>query len=543
MDAPGLIFEGDALLPQGFARARIGIRGGRITSVDEIPPGAVAAASSAIQGPSVWMLPSGCLLIPGFVDGHTHLLSVGLAPLRPDLEGSATREDALARLDAFLDTHSGTEPVIGEGWDQSLWPSPEPMSRADLDRIAPDRPVALRRVCGHIAVLNSAALARLGTGWPDLDPESGLAKEALPLALHRLWPPSADQFDRAVLLAQREAWKMGVTAVEEMGHANGFRAFGRADAAGKLALRVTHFLRDDAIDLVLGVGLAPGFGSERLRFGGLKLFLDGSIGGRSAALRAPYADGGQGLLLVDDEKLHATLDRAFRAGLPVAMHAIGDAAIEQAIRTVERVREAGILPPAPGPRLEHLEMIDAALLERAVRAGFLLSMQPNFTARWQHPGELYETALGRERALALNPYRAVAATGRLLFGSDTMPLDPLLGVRGAVAHPLAGERLDPEAALRAYTAAPAGAVSHGFGNGSLVSGARADLVLLRAGEPGTGMDPARLRAAFARPGGVSVAATWFDGILRYAAPGPGVPEGTVASGDPGGPDPERSIAG
>ncbi len=556
---PDLILEGNLLDPlEGPGRTRLELSGGRIYRMTEIASGVLDSGGAPTREPSasgpglsglpgsdravpaslterdsapntaprLWTLPADLWILPGFVDGHTHLLALGLAPLRPDLEGSRSRREALERLEAWLSAHPGSGPVIGEGWDQSLWPDPAPPTREDLDRIAPARPVAMRRVCGHIAVLNSRALELLGVEWPDLDTASGFARELLPLSLHQLWPPSEAQLDEAVALAQRRAWSQGVTGIQEMGHADGFRAFGRAAVRGTLALRVTHFLGVDALDAVAATGLTAGLGDERLRFGGIKIFLDGSIGGRSTAVRQPYADGGSGMLLRSDAELEDILARAARAGLPVAMHAIGDAAIVQAIGAVERLRRAGVPPAGPGPRIEHAEMLDGALLERAVNAGFYLSMQPNFTARWQNPGEMYETALGPERARALNPYRRVGLTGRLLFGSDVMPLGPLFGLRGAMGHPSVDERMDVTEAIRAYTAGSANAVARPFGDGALRPGSPADLVLLRI--PG-----GRPETADFLSDRVSVVATWVDGRLRYDAPGAPVPAWLDAAADAG----------
>jgi hypothetical protein len=436
--------------------------------------------------------------------------------------------------------------VIGEGWDQSDWVDPMPPTRADLDAICPDRPLALRRVCGHVAVLNSRALESLGTAHEGLDPQSGLALEHLPLTIGRLWPPEGAVMDQAVQLGQAEAWRRGVTAIHEMGHPGTFRAFGRAQVAGRLRLRVTHFFPIERLDAVEAAGLVPGLGGEWLRVGGVKFFLDGSIGGRTAAVRVPYpaaagmgstdagsrssgsrsagsadagsrdaGSGGEGMLLWEDLPLRRALEKAAGLGFPPAMHAIGDRAIAQAISVVERMRSDGLSFPAPGPRLEHAEMLDAELLARGVAAGFVFSMQPNFTARWQHPGGLYEQVLQPARAAALNPYRAVALTERLIFGSDTMPLDPLLGLAGAIRHPVPTERLCFRSALRRYTQAAAAAVPSPFGNGTLAPGAPADFVVLRL-PPGVAFSFAPGVAGSPPVERVEAAATWVGGECVHA---------------------------
>ena len=460
------------------------IRGGRIESmIPRTGPTPSRAPGPGTPTPNVasvncWELPPDFWILPGFVDSHTHLLSVGLAPLRPDLSGGHGVEEALEILRAWLEGNPGDAPVIGEGWDQSLWRDPAPPTRAQLDRIAPARPVAIRRVCGHIAVLNSAALRLLGD-WPQVDSESGLAVEDLPLKLHRLWPPTEEQFDQGLDRAQERALSLGVTGITEMGHANTFRTFGRAASQGRLHLRVTHFFGVDLLEEIERTGLAAGFGGNFLRAGGIKIFLDGSFGGRSAAVRRPYAGegAGDGMLLWEDARLRDVLIRSAGIGFPVAMHAIGERAITQAISTVEALRREGHALPPPGARVEHAEELTEDLVERGTAAGMLFSMQPNFTARWQHRGDLYESVLGWERAERLNPYRRVASTGQLLFGSDCMPLDPWLGLRGAMTHPLESERLSLREALLAYSGSSAAGVRFPFGQGRLSAGEPADLLI------------------------------------------------------------------
>lgn len=528
-----LILEGEFLGPTAQeGPGRLTVRGGRVVST---------LASGATDGDPL-RLPIGYLIVPGFVDAHTHLVGLGLEYLRPNCGGSVSRAEAFARVADWLRAHPGSGPVIAEGWDQSEWADPTPPTRAELDAICSDRPLAMRRVCGHLAVFNSRALESLGTAHEGLDPQSGLALEHLPLTIGRLWPPDAATMDEAVRLGQAEAWRRGVTAIHEMGHPGTFRAFGRAQAAGRLRLRVTHFFPIERLDAVHAAGLVPGLGGEWLRVGGVKFFLDGSIGGRTAAVRVPYplaagpgvagsaesggptgsegsagpsASGRDGMLLWEDGPLRQALERAAGLGFPPAMHAIGDRAIAQAISVVERMCDGGVRFPAPGPRLEHAEMLDEELLARGVSAGFIFSMQPNFTARWQHAGGLYEQVLQGARAAALNPYRSVALTERLIFGSDTMPLDPLLGLAGAIRHPVPEQRLCFRSALRRYTRAAAAAVPFPFGDGALEPGAPADFVVLRwppdiplPFPPGVAGSPPVER--------LEVAATWVGGECVYA---------------------------
>lgn len=530
------VLEGNALtFGPDPGPVRILVREGRIHSAEWPPCGVQGSLSAAgaisqarpLTAPTpdaapVWVLPPDVWILPGFVDGHTHLLGVGLAGLHPDLSGARSAAGALELLRDWLSAHPGEDPVVAHGWDQSEWNPPALPHRSELDRIAASRPVVLRRVCGHVAVLNSAALSLVGTGWPDLDPDTGLALESLPLAMARLLPATPEQVRDAVRIARDKAWKRGITAAHDMGHTGDalpFRAYSQADMNGELGLRVHYYFGVELLDSVAGAGIAAGAGSNRLRAGGIKLFLDGSFGGRSAAMRDPYPGGVErGLLLWKDDTLLDVFRKASSAGLPLAMHAIGDRAIEQAVSLARQAADEGYPPAPPGPRLEHAEALDPDLMERAARAGFRFSMQPNFTARWQGPGGLYESVLGNDRACRLNPYRSAAASAPMHFGSDCMPMDPLTGLEGALSHPDPGERLSLVEAIRRYTVHSLDAVPNPFDNGRIRRGAAADLVLVRI--PGL-----HAPADAARPGGpgvlegAAVAGTIFDGVLRFRADG------------------------
>ncbi|MEZ4651109.1 MAG: amidohydrolase family protein, partial [Candidatus Eisenbacteria bacterium] len=275
------------------------------------------------------------------------------------------------------------------------------------------------------------------------------ATEELSLSLSRLWPATDEEMDEAVLFAQDEAFRNGVIWVHEMGDAAGWAALQRASRAGRLRLWVSQFFRCEGRDALRTLSsFVPPKEAPYLSFAGIKLFLDGSIGARTAAVREPYPGGEPtyGTLVWEDRDLDEALRICIRNDWKVAAHAIGDRALEQFVSALERTD----YPPNSTPRVEHAEMLPDDLYERSVRRGVLFSMQPNFTANWQGPGGLYEQTLGPERARALNPFAKVDPS-RLLFGSDHMPLDPRYGIQGAMGHPDPEQRLSRAAALDAYT--------------------------------------------------------------------------------------------
>jgi len=507
----------------GEGRAEwLSVEDGRVRERRSAAPEGRTLADHDLLGEDLW-------LHPGFVDAHTHLIGMGLSRTRPDLSSASSRDAALDLLQSWLRAHPGESRVLGEGWDHSTWRDARPPTRRDIDRVESVRPIALRRVCGHVAVLNSAAFREVGIAWPDLDPESGLAREELPLALPLLWPATPEEEFHAVVEGQREALRHGVTEIHEMGHERSYRAFAAVERAGELKLRTLHYFGADHLPALRTEGVIAGAGSDRLRVGGLKLFLDGSFGGRSAALREPYADAppgsgpdagpdaGRGRLLWDSGALRELIEAAYTAGLPVAMHAIGDRAIDQAVQVIESVT---VQPPTP-PRLEHAEVLAPDLLSRAVNAGMRFSMQPNFTAAWQGSGQLYEQALGPKRAAALNPYRSVWDARSLAFGSDTMPMGPLFGLRGALGHPLKAQRLSLGEALAAYTFGGARCAVRPFGASTISPGARVDWVLVRIPRSAAA-DAGRQTALLDRRDpevldGATIVATWVDGEEVFRA--------------------------
>ena len=217
---------------------------------------------------------------------------------------------------------------------------------------------------------------------------------------------------------------------------------------------------------------------ENFRIHGIKLFADGSIGARTAALFEDYADrpGSKGDLLLDASTIAGAIRAAHDSGLTVAVHAIGDRAIAEVLQAFSRIPEGESF--SQGDRLEHFEIPREGDAHELARLGVRVCMQPNFVAEWGLPDGMYERALGVNRARAMNPFRSVLDAGcALFFGSDGMPLSPLYGIRAALSHPREGERLDIHEAHALYTRAPAEA----FGeerSGLLREGWVADLAVL-----------------------------------------------------------------
>jgi hypothetical protein len=423
----------------------------------------------------------GRVVLPGFVDAHTHMLMVGRSLVHADLSDASSPGDAVATLrDRAIETDD--EWILGFAYDESTWEESRYLTRADLDAVSEDRPVVAFREDMHVASLNRVALDRYRDEMPDDDvhfergdPTGVVVEEAVDVVYEAIEPDAAETAD-LLRAAQRYANERGVTGVHDMvrkSHAPG--VYRDLDAADDLTLRVRLNYWSDHLDSLVDAGLRTNHGSEMVRTGAVKTFTDGSFGGRTAKLSEPYADDPEetGSWVVDPEELRAIVERADENGLQVTAHAIGDVAISEVLDAYAACDD----PAAARHRVEHAELTDDGVVERFADLGVVASVQPNFL-KWAGEGGLYDQRLG-DRRTETNRYAALADAGvPLAFGSDCMPLSPLLGVHHAVNAPDEDQRLGVTDALRAYTS---GAAYAGFDEdrlGTVETGKRADLVVL-----------------------------------------------------------------
>lgn len=475
--AADLVFRGGTVLTLESAPARaeaLAVRDGKVLAL-----GTNADAASWIGAGTRVVELEGKALLPGFIDAHTHLLRSGLERTRYlALDDCRSREELFERVAAAVREREGGRWVLGRGWDESAWAQARYPTRAELDAISGRHPIALIRVCGHIVCVNSAALR---ANPPPRDPSAvaagqGWLREEAAWSFLAALEPELEERLAGLEAGIARAHALGITCVHDVVDRPALEAYARLKRRGGLALRVRLHLRHDLLEPLRALGLSGEFGDASLRIGALKLFADGSLGARNAALEEPYADDPDhsGQLNHAPQALADWVRRGREAGLQLAVHAIGD----RAIGAVLDAFEAGGVAPGERARIEHLELPTAAHLERMARLGVIASMQPNFL-RWSGPGKLYERRLGPEREAAIDPHRRVLDAGvRLAFGSDGMPLGPLYGLHLAVHAPHPSQRLSLEEALRAYTL---GGAYAGFAEeelGSLTPGKQADLIVL-----------------------------------------------------------------
>lgn len=428
----------------------------------------------------------GATLIPAFCDAHVHLTWLATALLGANLESCESGRDVLQVLQEWKGPGRGPEGewVVGYGFDESRWSDRRLPTREDLDRVQSQRPVLLQRVCGHIGVVNSAAMRTLEVG-PHTEASAGRLAEDDLYALNDRLRPSAAEIAAALPRVFETLHAHGITAVHDVTPPEMLGALQMARAAGRLHARVscsipTRYLNDD--DALLDATARDiGTDDDLLRVLGIKIFVDGSLGAHTAFLRQPYADAPEthGVALHTREALADLARRAHAVGLQLMVHAIGDAAVDLALDALEPVLVGG---NPRRHRLEHVEVTPPDLVTRLARSGVLVCAQPNFAGRWSMPGGMNEQRLGRNRLEHCNAYRSLHEAGiPLAFGSDCMPLGPAFGLRGAIEHPIAAQRLDAATALRFYTAESAQLVGGGERHGRIAPGLAADLVVLREG--------------------------------------------------------------
>lgn len=415
-------------------------------------------------------------VIPGFIDSHTHLIGRGIELQRINLETCRSLEDCLEKMRSGLRTEH--EVVFGSNWDETAWRSRDyrQLTRHTLDAISRKRPVIMRRICGHFAVVNTCALKIIPRTWRIVDRKKGHLYEDAVLNLDDIFKPTDSMLTQAIDLGMAEALKTGITSVHEITKPRRFRFLQRAKARRRLKLRWACYFKSQYLDNVLAAGLTNGLGDDFLKFCGIKVYLDGSLGARTAALSRPYTGTRtRGTLLFSERQLLGIAQTAQENDLQLMIHAIGNRASALAVNVSQKVSGQ---KSRLRHRIEHLEVADGHTIRIMARLGLIASMQPNFTARWQQPGNMYEQYLGN-RFKKMNCFRQFANVGvTVVFGSDCLPLGPLYGLQGAIFHPFTCGQCTPLQALKMYTQTPAYATFDENRKGEIAEGKLADLVVL-----------------------------------------------------------------
>jgi predicted amidohydrolase YtcJ len=448
----------------------------------------------------------GRLIVPGFTDAHVHFREGGFGLASVQLRDARTREDFVARIKAFAATVPAGTWITGGNWDHSLWGGELP-TREWIDAATPDHPVWINRLDGHMSLANSVALKLAGVTRATKDVAGGaivrdrkgeptgvLKDNAMALVDAAVPAPSVEMKDRALLAAMKYVNEQGVTSVHNMGTWDDVDTFARAAKAKTLTTRVYAVTPLDQWEKLCDAvaaktyGGADGRGDEWLRVGGLKGFIDGSLGSHTAAFEEPFADApsDRGLLVNPPEKMYEWISGADQAGLHVMVHAIGDRAIAMLLDIYERVaKEDGARERRF--RVEHTQHLREQDIPRFARLGVIASMQPYHVI---DDGRWAEQFIGKRIATTYAFRSLLDNKARLAFGSDwfVAPATPLEGIYAAVTRRtlddknpdgwVPAQKITVEEALRAYTVGGAYASFDESRKGTLSAGKLADLVIV-----------------------------------------------------------------
>ena len=546
----GNIYTGtQADLPKGdreVARVQaMAVRGDRILSVGSDPE------IKALKGKDTKIVDlGGRFVMPGFNDAHLHFAAGGLEKTRVNLIGVKSLEEMQARITEAAKGRQAGEWLVGRGWDQTLWASQKLPTRQDLDKVTGDHPAIFTRVDGHIAVVNSAGLKAHGISRETPDPVGGkydrdangeptgiIREAARDEFLAKLPKPSLAQRRRGIELAMQEARQWGLTSVQDSISVEGdpsewddFLLYEDLEREGQLTVRITRWLDfQEPLDTLVKHRARHSQDDPMLHTGLLgEVYMDGSLGSRSAALLAPYSDDpkNSGITRFEQGELNQKTAERMLAGLQLAFHAIGDRGAQMALDAFAygELRYNWQNQNSPEkrrgdqlrPRIEHDQVIDLDQVHRFRELGVVASVQPCHLLTDMHWAE---SRLGPERAKNSYPWRSFLSQGVVLaFGTDfaVEPMNPFRGLYAAVTRMSEDgkqsyypeQKLTIDEAIQAYTSGSAYAEFAERDKGRLAPGMLADFVVLDRDL--TRVPPAELLQT-------RVLQTWLGGRQVFAA--------------------------
>ena len=445
----------------------------------------------------------GKLLVPGFIDNHTHFLSGGYSLSAVDLRKASSPEEFISILKEFCQKYPDDRWILGGDWDHEAWRGELP-TRQWIDSVTGEHPLFVNRYDGHMALANSKALKLAGIEKNTKVPAGGeikkdkngetsgvLKDEAMNLVYKIIPDPTEKELDEYLQAATQHAFKNGVTQVHDMGSYGGWTdlfTYRRAHENKKLDLRIYSFVALSTWNKLDSFCKKSGKGDEMLRWGGLKGFVDGSLGSTTGWFYKPYLDDPttSGLYVTDTTKLRQWVLAADAAGLHVAVHAIGDRANDFILNVYEEAEKS--MHTDHRFRVEHAQHLSPAAIKRISLLNVIPSMQPYHTiddGRWAYK------RLDDERLKGTYAFKSLLDdAARLTFGSDwtVAPLSPVEGIYAAVTRRTLDnknpdgwyleQKISVEQALKCYTANNAYAGFQENILGVLKKGMLADFIVL-----------------------------------------------------------------
>lgn len=448
----------------------------------------------------------GDLLLPGFIDSHTHFLDGGFSLLSIRLREAKSQEEFAARIKEKAEELGKGEWILNGDWDHQSFDLPELPRKEWIDAVTPDNPVCVNRHDGHMVLVNSLALEIAGITRETLVPKGGeilkdsetgeptgiLKDAAMDLVMKHIPEPSLEMKLKAAQVALTHAAEKGVTSVHDMGNADNFEVYQELLKQNKLTARICVYIPIGEVELYSKLKLKTPFGNNMLKIGGLKGFVDGSLGSSTALFFEPYSDnpGTSGIFhsqMFPEGIMESRIKKAERAGLQVAIHAIGDKANHIILDIMEKVI-ADSRQRDRRWRVEHAQHLLNEDIERMGKLGLIASVQPYHAI---DDGRWAERKIGKERCRTTYAFRSLLEKGTLLAcGSDwtVAPLSPLTGIYAAVTRRtldgknpqgwFPGQKISLTEVIRGYTINGAYAEYSEKLKGSIEEGKLADLVIL-----------------------------------------------------------------
>jgi predicted amidohydrolase YtcJ len=476
----------------------------------------------------------GRTLLPGLIDAHGHVMGLGEMSMQVDLTGSVSLDEALSRVRAFAAAHPDSPWIIGRGWNQVVWKLGRFPTARELDAAVADRPVLLSRIDGHAAWANSAALRLAGVDRDTADPAGGrierdaeghpggvLVDGAIDLVDRKVPDATAAQGEQALTLALRQMASLGLTGVADAGiDRETYERYRKFAAQGKLTARIYAMIGGTGTDFdaISRKGPLLGYGGDFLTVRSVKLYADGALGSRGAALLAPYADdpGHSGLLFNPPDVLTAMMSKALGKGYQVCVHAIGDKANREVLDSFAAAYAKVGSGRQLRNRIEHAQVLAPSDIPRFVELDLIASMQPTHATSDMN---MAEDRVGRERIEGAYAWQRFLAQGTRIAGGSDFPVEsanPFFGLHAAVTrqdhqgHPPGGWHADQamsvQQALRAFTLDAAYASHQEETLGTLEPGKWADFILVD--QDIFAIDPGRIYAT-------RVLGTWVAGRRVY----------------------------
>ncbi|WP_420628543.1 amidohydrolase [Candidatus Leptofilum sp.] len=506
MSATMILYNGriHTLNPQQPTATAVAIRDGKVLAI-----GSDNEIKSLLAADGELVNLNGRCLTPGLVDAHVHFQHFALSLQRVDLRGSQTLDEALQRIRQKLSTVPRSPNtdywLLGRGWRVNDWGQTIFPTAAHLDAISSDVPICLHDHSGHAAWVNSCALQLANITAQTADPPGGqiqrdensqptgiLFEDAMDLVTQHIPATTTAQIADAMREAQQYCWRVGLTGLHDFDGRACFIALQSLQQNGELGLRVVKNVPVYRLEHAIGVGLRSGFGNDWLRIGSVKIFADGALGPRTAAMIAPYEGepDNYGIVVTDKEEMLEKASTASANGLSVTVHAIGDKANHDVLDVFEAVRQEETIRNTQYKlrhRIEHVQLIHPADQPRLAQLNVIASMQPI------HATSDMETAVHHWGSRTKDSYawRIMLNSGAtLVFGSDAPieKIDPMLGIHAAVTrqrpdgspgpdgwHP--EQKLTMAETIHAFTTAAAITSGQEATQGSIICGKLADFTI------------------------------------------------------------------